>query len=146
MPKTWGFAVLIWIAFTATAGADTVYLQNGETVWGSSTYEEGDAVVVVRPSGKIRIPKAQVSRIEGLKSSLPPFYSPQPAAAPAGTGGGAPAGASQTPGHPGGSVTGAAPAPSAPGAPPPEAGAPAVAPGPPPAAQGPPPSSERTYP
>jgi hypothetical protein len=79
-----GLAFLAWIAFGAPVHADTVYLRSGESVWGSETYEEGDVVVVVRPGGKVRIPKAQVSRIDSLKSSLPPFYSPPGAPGPGG--------------------------------------------------------------
>ena len=116
MPKVVGLAVLLWVALAATAEADTVFLKNGESVWGSSTYEDGDAVIVVRPSGKLRIPKADVSRVDGLKSSLPPFYSPP----------GTATGATEAPGGPGAPVApGAMPAPGTPGAT--TAGAPASA-------------------
>ena len=133
MPKTLGLAFLLWIALAATAGADTVYLRNGETVWGSSIYEEGNEVVVERPSGKVRIPKADVMRVDGLKSSLPPFYSPPSAG---GTSGGpespGPLGAPLAPGTPGApaapaspTAAGPAPAASAPAPAPPPPGAPA---------------------
>ena len=81
----------IWMVVVALAGvvlvtdarADTVYLTDGQSIWGREAYEEGDSVVIVRPGGDLRIPKSQVNRIERTQSTLPPFYS-SPQTAPAG--------------------------------------------------------------
>lgn len=73
---------LAGIALAAQARADMVYLTDGQSLWGREAYEEGDAVVIVRPDGELRVPKSRVSRIERTRSSLPPFYSP-PTEAPA---------------------------------------------------------------
>lgn len=86
----------IWLAVVALAGiapaaqarADTVYLTDGQSIWGTEAYQEGDSVVIVRPDGELRVPKSRVSRIEQTRSSLLPFYSP-PTEAPAAPPGGA---------------------------------------------------------
>lgn len=124
----WIIVALVWVILAADARADTLFLTNGQTVWGKDIYEEGDSVVVVRPGGDLRFPKSQVSRIERTRSSLPPFYSP-PAPTPAeGTAPAAP-GAPGTPGAPG-----QPPSPGAPGTqpalPPPPGGLPPTAPPP----------------
>jgi hypothetical protein len=94
----------IWMVVVALTGgvlvtdarADTVYLTNGQSIWGREAYEEGDSVVIERPGGDLRIPKSQVDRIERTQSTLPPFYSsPQTA----------PAGAPSPPPPPGGGTT-----------------------------------------
>ena len=129
----------VWVAAVALAGilmaregsADTVYLINGQSFWGNEAYEEGDLVVVVRPGGDLTFPKAEVSRIERLRSTLPPFYIPP--AAPSPEASAPPAG---LPGPPAGTVGPAAP-PASPGeaSPPgPTGGAP---PAPPPMTTGP---------
>ncbi len=125
----------VWVAAVALAGiltageasADTVYLINGQSFWGNEAYEEGDLVVVVRPGGDLTFPKALVSRIERLRSTLPPFYIPPAAPSPeasvsAAGPPGAPAGAggpSAPPTPPGGEsppgLTGGAPPPTATG-------------------------------
>lgn len=107
-------AALAWIVVATEARGDMVYLKDGQSIWGKDAYEEGDSVVVVRPGGDLRFPKAQVSRIERTRSSLPPFYTPPESVPPAPAAG--PAGAAGTPGTPG---TPGAPAPAgSPGAPP----------------------------
>jgi hypothetical protein len=117
--------LLVGMLLPTTAGADTVYLKDGQSVWGRSVYEEGDEVVVVRPSGKVRFPKGRVSRVEPVRNTLPPHYLPPAAAgadvrAPA-TGAvrpsavSAPLPAATAPDRPAPSTTGG-PAPSATGA------------------------------
>jgi hypothetical protein len=110
---------LAWVVMAADAGADTVYLKDGQSVWGKEAYEEGDSVVVVRPGGDLRFPKAEVSRIEPTRSTLPPFYSP-PAEPPASAAG--PEGPPGVPAPPGGPQAtplppGGAPLPVPPGGP-----------------------------
>lgn len=116
-------AALVWLLLAAEARADTVFLKDGRSVWGTEVYEEGDSVIVARPGGEVRFPKAEVTRIERSRSSLPPFYS-TPTTPPAGPGG-PPAGTAGAPGAP--------PSPGAPAAPgsPPTAGTPSGAPTPP---------------
>lgn len=122
-------AALAWVILASDARADTVYLTNGQSVWGREAYEEGDAVVVVRPGGNVRIPKSQIKRIEGVQTTLPPFYSPPAETAPSGelpARGIGPGGGPGTPGAPG-----APPPPGAPRgelSPPPPPGGPAQAP------------------
>lgn len=67
------------------ACADTVYLRNGQSIWGSEVLEDGADVVIVRPSGTTRVPKVQVDRVQRVKSSLPPHYlvPAEPAPSPA---------------------------------------------------------------
>jgi len=92
MRRIWVLAAaLAWVVVATEARGDMVYLKDGQSIWGKDVYEEGDSVVVVRPGGELRFPKAQVSRIERTRSSLPPFYTP-PEGAP---------GAPGTPGQPG---------------------------------------------
>jgi len=122
MPKVWGLAVLVvGLAFAASAHADTVYLRDGQSFWGTEILEEGNTVIVVRPGSDLKFPRADVLRIERLRSTLPPFYAapePPPAAGQAGAPGaapGAPAGGPEAPPVPGGTP----PPPPPPGAPPP---------------------------
>jgi len=102
MRRIWIAAVvaLAWVVMAADARADTVYLKDGRSMWGTDTYEEGDSVILVRPGEIVKIPKAQVTRIEKSRSSVPPHYSP-PGTAPAPSGEG-PGGA---PGAPGGATS-----------------------------------------
>ena len=101
-------AALAWVVLATDARADTVYLRDGQSIWGREAYEEGDVVVIVRPGGDLRVPKSQVDRIERSQSSLPPFYSPSETApatgqSPRATGPGTPGtpGAPAQPGVPG---------------------------------------------
>jgi hypothetical protein len=118
MPRIWVAAVvaLAWIVMAGNAQADTVYLKDGQALWGTDVYEEGDSVVVVRPGGAVKVPKGQVSKIERARSSLIPHYQvPGTAPAPAGEG---PGGSAVPPGGaapaPGGSPTALPPAPTPP--------------------------------
>jgi hypothetical protein len=118
MPKLWGLAVvLVGLAFAASAHADTVYLKNGQSYWGNDIYEEGDTVIVARPGGDLKFPRANVQRIERLRSTLPPFYAPPeppPAPAQAGAPGaapGAPAAGGQAGGQEGPPTPGGTPPP-----------------------------------
>jgi hypothetical protein len=142
MRRLWlAVAVLGSIILVADARADTVYLTNGQSFWGTQVYEEGDYVIVERPGGELKFPKAQVSKIEHLRSTLPPFYvppgepspeQPEAAAGPAGASAPAAPGASAgvtAPGPPGGAVpvsppTGRGPTQLPPPPPPPPYGAP----------------------
>jgi hypothetical protein len=113
MRKVWVVVVaLAGVVLATGARADTVYLNNGQSIWGSEVYEEGDSVVIVRPSGDLRIPRSEVSRIERMQSNLPPFYT-SPGSAPAGGSSsvGSPAGGTGTPGAPAPSGTPAPPSP-----------------------------------
>lgn len=108
MRRIWMVVVaLTGVVLVTDARADTVYLTNGQSIWGREAYEEGDSVVIVRPGGDLRIPKSQVDRIDRSQSSLPPFYT-SPQTAP---GGEAPArgvgaaGAPSPPPPPGGATT-----------------------------------------
>jgi hypothetical protein len=76
MRRIWVAAVvaLAWVVMAAGARADTVFLKDGKRIWGTDTYEEGDSVIVVRPGGEVKIPKADVERIERTRSSLLPHY------------------------------------------------------------------------
>ncbi len=140
MRGIWVTAVvaLAWVIMVADARADTVFLKDGRSLWGTDTYEEGDTVVLVRPDGEMRIPKADVNKIERTRSSLIPYYQ-VPGTAPAPTGEG-PGGA---PGSPGG----AAPPPSGSATTPPRGPAPSPG-GPtalPPAPTPPPPTATPKY-
>ncbi len=125
------------------AGADTVYLKDGRSLWCQEAYEENDLVIVVRPEGVLRLPKSDVSRIEPIKTTLPRFYSPPPGA-PAGA-----PGAPQTPGAAAGAgapgtapqeaPSASAPSTSSPAPSPPAGAVPAPPPGAPAAPYPPPP-------
>lgn len=123
-------AALAWIVLAADARADTVYLTDGDSVWGMEVHEEDDTVVVVRPDGDLRIPKSEVSRIERVQSTIPPSYAPpsaEPAPEPP-----AEAGVPAPPAAPGGEAPPAPPAGGASPVPPPPARAPIQLPPPPP--------------
>lgn len=124
MPRFLGLAVvLVGLAFAASAQADTVYLRDGRSFWGTDVVEAGNSVVVIRPGEELRFPKAAVQRIERLRTTLPSFYSPpEPPTAP-----GQP-GAPGRPGAPGAPAEGPAGAPP-PGGGPPGAGTAPQAPG-----------------
>jgi hypothetical protein len=113
-----------WLVLAAEAQADIVHLKNGRSHWGTEVLVEGDTVVLVRPGGNLRFPKAQVDKIEPVRSSLPPHYS-VPTAPPA-------AGAGPLPGAgiPGAVPPGAPPAAPPAGAPAPPGGATPTAPAP----------------
>jgi hypothetical protein len=77
MRRAWVVVLgLVGVVLATGARADTVFLTDGQTIWGREVLEEGDSVVIVRPGGDLRIPKSQVSRIERMQSTLPPFYTP----------------------------------------------------------------------
>jgi hypothetical protein len=104
MRRIWVAAVvaLAWVVMAADARADTVYLKDGRSLWGTETYEDGESVVIVRPGGEVKIPKAEVNRIERTRSSLIPYYVvPGTAPSPSGEGEGgesrAPGGAAPPP-------------------------------------------------
>lgn len=136
MRRIWVVLVaLAWVVLATDARADTVYLTNGQSIWGREAYEEGDVVVIVRPGGDLRIPKSQVNRIERTQSTLPPFYTPPAATEPAGEPSPraiAPGGAPGGPGIPGTPALTGVPAPP---------GAPGGVPSPPPAPGGSPPAT-----
>jgi hypothetical protein len=77
MRTVWVIAgVLMTLLAVTAANADTVFLKNGETIWGRDVFEEGDVVIIERPGGEIRVPKGEVTGIERVRSSLPPYYVP----------------------------------------------------------------------
>jgi len=126
MSKLWGLAaMLVGLAFATSAHADTVYLKNGQSYWGTDIYEAGGAVIVVRPGGDLKFPQANVQRIERLRSTLPPFYTPpEPPSAPVRAGApgaapGAPAAGAQAEGQEGPPTPGGTPPPPPAGQPPP---------------------------
>ena len=110
MRWVWSCGIFLSAVLVSVAYADTVYLKDGQVIWGTESFEEGSEVVLIRPSGPIRFPKGQVDRVEPAKVSLPPYYSPpgEPLAAPARGG----PGAADAPGAPPPPPGGAAPAPS----------------------------------
>ena len=67
-------AVLTVLSLAPEASADTVYLRDGQTVWGLEVVEQGGAVLVERADGELRIPKIDVATIERAQMSIPPFY------------------------------------------------------------------------
>jgi hypothetical protein len=116
-----GLVLVFWLAMQPTAYADTAHLRDGQTIWGREILEEGDELVIVRPGGNVRVPKAQVIRVDRLRTTLPPHYSP-PAAA-----GAAPPGVSAAPPA---SAAAPPPAPAPSSAPTPGAAVPAASPTP----------------
>jgi len=76
MRTVWAFAVAALLALAVEAHADTVYLKDGQTVWGREVNEEGDTVIVVRPGETLRFPKRDVDRIERWRLSVPKYYEP----------------------------------------------------------------------
>jgi hypothetical protein len=142
MKVLWIVTVAALCALTVEAYADTVYLKNGETVWGREVTEKDDTVIVVRPSGTLRFPKQDVSKIERERMSLPRYYEPPTTGGDAREEGQTPARAAAPPAAPSTPAAGApAPAPAtttAPTMPPPVAApvqaAPTLLPPPPPPA------------
>jgi hypothetical protein len=111
MKTAWAVAVAALLALAVQAHADTVYLKDGQSVWGREVTEEGDTVIVVRPSGTLRFPKNDVSRIERGRLSVPNYY--EPPVAGEGSAGERPAFQQPTaPGTPSPAPTAAAPAPT----------------------------------
>ena len=74
MWRLWIAAVLTGLSLAPEASADTVYLRDGQTVWGVEVVEQGGAVIVERADGELRIPKTDVARVERAQMSIPPFY------------------------------------------------------------------------
>jgi hypothetical protein len=74
MWRLWITAILTVLSLAPEASADTVYLKDGQTVWGSEVVEQAGAVIIERADGEIRIPKNNVARIERARMSIPPFY------------------------------------------------------------------------
>jgi hypothetical protein len=57
------------VAVVPAARADVIYLQNGNTIQVDAWRDVGDAVEFTRGGGIIRIPKTDISRIEGTNQS-----------------------------------------------------------------------------
>jgi len=76
MKTVWAFAFAALLVLVVEAHADTVYLKDGQTVWGREVTEEGDTVIVVRPGETLRFPKRDVDRIERWRLSVPKYYEP----------------------------------------------------------------------
>jgi len=81
MKTVWAFSVAALLVLAVEAHADTVFLKDGQTVWGREVTEEGDTVIVVRPGETLRFPKRDVDRIDRWRLSVPKYYDP-PAAGP----------------------------------------------------------------
>ena len=111
----WAAAIVGWLLLAVEAHADTVYLKDGQTVWGTEITEQGDTVLVSRPAGPLRIPRSDVTRIERTQLSIPQFYSPSAGESGPPAGGGD-AAADRRPSAAG--TPGAAQGAAAPGAPP----------------------------
>lgn len=76
MRAVWIAALLMGIAVAVPAYADTVYLKDGQILWAPEVFEEGQTVVVLRPSGKVVVPRADVEKIERARISMPRYYEP----------------------------------------------------------------------
>jgi hypothetical protein len=76
MRTVWTAAGLALIVLAAEAHADTLYLNDGQTVWGAEVVEEGETVVVLRPGEALRFPRRDVSRIERSRLSIPRYFEP----------------------------------------------------------------------
>jgi len=72
----WTVIIVVWLFLAVEAHADTVYLKDGQSFWGSEIAEEGDTVIVKRPGGALQFPKSDVLRIERAQISIPRFYAP----------------------------------------------------------------------
>ena len=72
----WTAIIAGWLFLAAEAHADTIYLKDGQSYWGSEVTEQDDTVIVVRPGGALRFPKSDVIRIDRAQISIPRFYSP----------------------------------------------------------------------
>ena len=78
MKTVWAFSVAALLVLAVEAHADTVFLKDGQTVWGREVTEEGDTVIVVRPGETLRFPKRDVNRIERWRLSVPPNTTSHP--------------------------------------------------------------------
>jgi hypothetical protein len=76
MRTVWAAAGLALVVLAAEAHADTLYLKDGQTVWGAEVVEQGDTVMVLRPGETLRFPGRDVSRIERSRLSIPRYYEP----------------------------------------------------------------------
>ncbi len=101
MCRLWSVTGLVCLIFAATARADTVYLKNGDTVWGSEVTEVEELVLVFRAGEKVELRKADVERIERTRLSIPRYYAPD--------GGGGSTASGPPPGTPAGQMMGPPP-------------------------------------
>jgi hypothetical protein len=62
-------ALVMVIAAASAARADVIHLTNGNTIQVDAWRDVGDAVEFARGGGIIRIPKSEISRIEGSSQS-----------------------------------------------------------------------------
>jgi len=109
MRTVWAIAITAMVVVAAEAHADTVYLKDGQSIWGTEIVEEGDALVIVRPGEVLRIPMRDVNRVERSRVSIPRYYdAPAPVSAPSGAGP-SPAPPAAAPVSPGTPTTGGAP-------------------------------------
>jgi len=72
----WTAAGLALIVLVAEAHADTLYLKDGQTVWGTEVVEQGDTVIVLRPGETLRFSGREVNRIERSRLSIPRYFEP----------------------------------------------------------------------
>jgi hypothetical protein len=76
MRTVWAAVGLALVVLAAEAHADTLYLKDGQTVWGTEVVEEGETAVVLRPGEALRFPMRDVSRIERSRLSIPRYFEP----------------------------------------------------------------------
>jgi hypothetical protein len=71
--RIWGLVAIVAlttvIATASAARADVIHLMNGNTIQVDAWRDAGDAVEFARGGGIIRIPKSDISRIEGSTQS-----------------------------------------------------------------------------
>ena len=74
MWRLWIAAVLTGLTMAPEACADTVYLRDGQTVWGLEVVEQGGAVLVERADGDSDSRRLMLPRSNEPQISIPPFY------------------------------------------------------------------------
>ena len=63
-----GLAVAGWLAFPAAGVADVIHLKNGNQLQVEGWRDAGDAIEFMMGGGIVRIPKAEVQRVDGRPS------------------------------------------------------------------------------
>jgi len=76
MRTVWAAVGLALVVLATEAHADTLYLKDGQAVWGAEVVEEGETAVVLRPGEALRFPMRDVSRIERSRLSIPRYFEP----------------------------------------------------------------------
>jgi hypothetical protein len=76
MRTVWAVVGLALVVLATEAHGDTLYLKDGQTVWGAEVVAEGEIAVVLRPGEVLRFPMRDVSRIERSRLSIPRYFEP----------------------------------------------------------------------